>query len=46
MYVPTWRYVERYTLRLNVFVVRHVIYLFIIIPDEANMAKRWILKNI
>ena len=30
---------------LNVFVVRHVIYLFIIIPDEANMAKRWILNN-
>ena len=29
----------------NVFVVRHVIYLFIIIPDEANMAKRWILNN-
>ena len=28
------------------FVVRHVIYLFIIIPDEANIAKRWILKNI
>ena len=22
-----------------------VIYLFIIIPDEANMAKRWILNN-
>ena len=29
----------------NVFVVRHVIYLFIIIPDEANMAKRWTLNN-
>ena len=28
-----------------VFVVRHVIYLFIIIPDEANMAKRWISNN-
>ena len=37
----TWRNVARYTLRLNVFVVRRVIYLFIIIPDEANiMAKR------
>ena len=41
----SWRYAARYTLRPNVFVVRHVIYLFIIIPDKANMAKRWILKN-
>ena len=41
----SWRYAARYTLRSNVFVVRHVIYLFIIIPDEANMAKRWILNN-
>ena len=31
---------ESYKLRLNVFVVRHVIYLIIIVPDEANMAKR------
>ena len=34
------------TLHLNLFVVRHGIYLFIIIPDEANMAKHWVLKNI
>ena len=32
----TWRNIARYTLRLNVLVVRHVIYLLIIIPDEAN----------
>ena len=29
----------------EVFPQKKFFYLFIIIPDEANMAKRWILKN-
>ena len=39
-YVSDLANVVRYTLRLNVLVVRHVIYLYVIIPDEANMVKR------
>ena len=38
--------VTRSMLHLNVFEVRYIIYLLIIIPEDANIAKRWVLKNI
>ena len=36
--------IKRFEISIQFFTKK--IYLFIIIPDEANIAKRWILKNI